>query len=37
MNDRGTQLGSNRNIPAPASMASFIWALVRIDSLYRAY
>src|ERR1700684_1704524 len=33
MNDRGTQEGSNRKMPAPASMASFIWALVRIDCL----
>src|SRR6202167_4957181 len=33
MNDRGTQEGSNRNMPAPASIASFICALVRIDYL----
>src|SRR3984885_812418 len=33
MNDRGTQQGSNRNMPAPASMASCIWDLVRIACL----
>src|ERR1700685_139574 len=33
MNDRGTQQGCNRNMPAPASMASCIWDLVRIGCL----